>query len=975
MSIGRMISFRFLAAWVVGSLVTSALAATMSASPNAPAITGYDIANYGTVTGNEKWWAENSAAGAVKGQTFTTGNAPALLKAVTYQVTASQKAEPTKVYRIRVGTVTGANFTEIAREEATQTFTWNGGEYMTWRFATNVLLAANTTYGVDVGMLSSTSSWTTGIPYLNVTGNLYPGGVRYSSGTYGIGDSNLTLVASSDRIFHLDMEHPLRPSPEVGASVPAGDVTLSWTNYPPTTGTDVWVDVWFGTDSNALTQVVSAGLNVTNVTVSVPVGGTYYWRVDSYLDGAPGGAPLLGALFYFVIVDSDGDGMPDAYELANTTPPSATALTPDGDDDADGLTNLQEYQLGTRANLADTDGDGLSDGNEVSFYNTSPIKVDTDNDGLRDTDEIFVYHTNPLLPDTEGDGLGDGDEITLHQTDPLLADTDDDGAGDWYEVTASYTSPIHALSRPPVPYPLPKPDGSPGTTNKPVKVFILSGQSNMVGMGNVTGSDGAGAPLPGTLHTIAKVEGKFPHLLDTNGNWSVRQDVFYRGVITAIGNTNLMVGQGADSGKIGPELGFGHVMGWYYDEPVLVIKTSQGNRGLFWDILPPGSPAFTNAGTIYAGYGQSPNSWPTNGAPSPYGWYAGKQYDDFFLAENDMGPTIGWTNGVVYPSGCQLRHNGVTYISRTNHTASAVTEPGTGGTSTNFWNIYSVFNVTDVLDNFATHYPQWAAQGFEIAGFAWFQGHWDSQSALYASRYETNLVNLIKTVRQYYEGRYPGRIQPNAPFVIATIGFDGAAMSGNYLTVWNAQLAVTNTVKYPEFAGNVKSKDTRGYWRSSAVSPTATGYHYNHNAETFMLVGDALGRGMIELLNGGPAGDYDTWAAQFPGADLTDPEADYDGDGMTNNAERLFGLDPTRSASHQPVTFTTSQFTYTRRTPSLTGYHYTVWTSTNMVTWTQDTGAVQMPGTPVANVETVLVTLSPALLEGPQLFVRIRAAP
>ncbi|MCU0784567.1 MAG: hypothetical protein MUF81_11105 [Verrucomicrobia bacterium] len=75
--------------------------------------------------------------------------------------------------------------------------------------------------------------------------------------------------------------------------------------------------------------------------------------------------------------------------------------------------------------------------------------------------------------------------------------------------------------------------------------------------------------------------------------------------------------------------------------------------------------------------------------------------------------------------------------------------------------------MTDVLDNFATQYPQWAAQGFEIAGFVWVQGNKDLGEPA-ASHYETNRVNLIKKVRPYYENRYPGKIKPNAPFVIAT---------------------------------------------------------------------------------------------------------------------------------------------------------------------------------------------------------------
>ena len=49
-------------------------AATLSVSPTPPPVNGHDIANLGTVTGNDKWWAENSTgAGSAKGQTFTTG--------------------------------------------------------------------------------------------------------------------------------------------------------------------------------------------------------------------------------------------------------------------------------------------------------------------------------------------------------------------------------------------------------------------------------------------------------------------------------------------------------------------------------------------------------------------------------------------------------------------------------------------------------------------------------------------------------------------------------------------------------------------------------------------------------------------------------------------------------------------------------------------------------------------------------------
>jgi len=66
----------------------------------------------------------------------------------------------------------------------------------------------------------------------------------------------------------------------------------------------------------------------------------------------------------------------------------------------------------------DTDGDGLSDWDEVKTYNTDPLKTDTDGDGLTDGDEVKKYHTNPLKADTDGGGVNDGDEVR-RGTDPL----------------------------------------------------------------------------------------------------------------------------------------------------------------------------------------------------------------------------------------------------------------------------------------------------------------------------------------------------------------------------------------------------------------------------------------------------------------------------------------------------------------------------------------------------------------------------
>jgi hypothetical protein len=109
------------------------------------------------------------------------------------------------------------------------------------------------------------------------------------------------------------------------------------------------------------------------------------------------------------------------------------------------------------------------------------------------------------------------------------------------------------------------------------------------------------------------------------------------------------------------------------------------------------------------------------------------------------------------------------------------------------------------------------------------------------------------------------------------------------------------------------------------------------------------------------------------GADDEDP----DGDGMTNSQEYAFGTDPQAASSFQTITSlptpATGTLTYTRRKPSLTGLDYTVWTSTDLKTWTRDTGAVHGTPSVSGDVETVSVTLSNSLLGNKKLFIQVRA--
>jgi hypothetical protein len=134
--------------------------------------------------------------------------------------------------------------------------------------------------------------------------------------------------------------------------------------------------------------------------------------------------------------DTDGDGMPDGWEVDhNLDPNDATGDNgAAGDPDHDGLNNLDEYLNETNPNNSDSDSDGLSDGDEVHIYGSSPGIDDSDRDGISDYNEVIVYGTDPNNWDTDGDTLSDWDEIFYYVTNPLEMDTDGDWMWDDYEI-------------------------------------------------------------------------------------------------------------------------------------------------------------------------------------------------------------------------------------------------------------------------------------------------------------------------------------------------------------------------------------------------------------------------------------------------------------------------------------------------------------------------------------------------------------
>jgi parallel beta-helix repeat protein len=102
------------------------------------------------------------------------------------------------------------------------------------------------------------------------------------------------------------------------------------------------------------------------------------------------------------------------------------------DTDGDGLSDADEVCLGTDPRNPDTDGDGLRDGFEVR-HGFAPHEP---RDGLTDGDEVRVYGTDPTRADTDGDGLTDGEEVLVYGTDPHNPDSDEDGVPDGIEVAA-----------------------------------------------------------------------------------------------------------------------------------------------------------------------------------------------------------------------------------------------------------------------------------------------------------------------------------------------------------------------------------------------------------------------------------------------------------------------------------------------------------------------------------------------------------
>jgi len=151
-------------------------------------------------------------------------------------------------------------------------------------------------------------------------------------------------------------------------------------------------------------------------------GGVMYHFNDEWAIRADGRALLAGK-------DTEANGIVDAgvvWTWGASVAPNIMAIDGPIDSDGDRLPDTQENRIGTNPFDPDTDGDELTDGEEVLDYFTNPLEPDTDWDGLRDGEEVHRYTTDPNDRDTDDGGVSDGHEVLDDGTDPRVGHGADD---------------------------------------------------------------------------------------------------------------------------------------------------------------------------------------------------------------------------------------------------------------------------------------------------------------------------------------------------------------------------------------------------------------------------------------------------------------------------------------------------------------------------------------------------------------------
>ena len=316
---------------------------------------------------------------------------------------------------------------------------------------------------------------------------------------------------------------------------------------------------------------------------------------------------------------------------------------------------------------------------------------------------------------------------------------------------------------------------------KPVKVFVLAGQSNMEGKAKLSLLEYQAAQ-PGTRYLFQAWR--------RDGKWIERDDVWIKFLDR---KGRLTVGYGSP-GCIGPELGFGRVVGDRYEEPVLLIKAAWGGRSLWRDFRSPSA-------------GMPPEA-----------------VLEKMLAEQQKRKPAATLDDIKGPFGASYRA--------------------------------TIKEVNATLAGLKALFPDYAGQGWELAGFIWFQGWNDMINAQYTAEYATNLAHLIRDIRKDLKA-------PGLPFVIGQMGVDGTNASANVRKFKEAQAAVMDLA---EFRDNVALVKTDLFWDMEADAVFRKGwrehreewdkvgsdypYHYLGSAKALLRIGEAFGEAVLRLRGG-----------------------------------------------------------------------------------------------------------------------------
>jgi hypothetical protein len=165
--------------------------------------------------------------------------------------------------------------------------------------------------------------------------------------------------------------------------------------------------------------------------------------------------------------------------------------------------------------------------------------------------------------------------------------------------------------------------------------------------------------------------------------------------------------------------------------------------------------------------------------------------------------------------------------------------PSAGGETGPFYK-QMLAEVEEALAGIGKEFPQLKGHKPEWSGFVWFQGWNDMFDKDGLAEYEDNLVHLIQDLRKEFK-------KPNLPVIVGELGNGGPKAGGNMLAIRAAQKASTER---KELKGNVKFVSTTDFARPKEDSPNVGhGHHWFGNAESYFLIGDALGKGMVKLLD------------------------------------------------------------------------------------------------------------------------------